>query len=122
MRRIAIIGTGIAGMSTAYFLKDQYDISVFEKNDYIGGHTNTITVDHNGERVSFDTGFMVFNFETYPLLVKLFKKLDVPIKKTDMSFSVQNRQTGLEYNGSNINGTFCSKEKPIKALAIISFY
>jgi predicted NAD/FAD-binding protein len=114
MQRLAIIGTGIAGMSAAYFLKDQYDISVFEKNDYIGGHTNTVTVDHNGETASFDTGFMVFNFQTYPLLVKLFKKLDVPIKKTDMSFSVQNKETGLEYTGSGINGLFAQRKNLFK--------
>lgn len=114
MQRLAIIGTGIAGMSAAYFLKDHYDITVFEKNEYIGGHTNTVTVDHNGEQVAFDTGFMVFNFQTYPLLVKLFKRLDVPIKKTDMSFSVQNKETGLEYTGSGINGLFAQRKNILR--------
>ena len=108
-KRAAIIGTGIAGMSAAYFLKDDYDITVYEKADYVGGHTNTLSFDHKGEKAVFDSGFMVFNFETYPLMVKLFEKLDVPIIKTDMSFSVQNKQTGLEYTGTGINGLFAQR-------------
>ena len=108
-KRAAIIGTGIAGMSAAYFLKDDYDITVYEKADYVGGHTNTLSFDHQGEKAVFDSGFMVFNFETYPLMVKLFEKLDVPIIKTDMSFSVQNKQTGLEYTGTGINGLFAQR-------------
>lgn len=109
-KRVAIVGTGIAGMSAAYFLKDEYDISIFEKNDYVGGHTNTLSFDSNQESVKFDSGFMVFNFKTYPLLVKLFDKLKVPITKTDMSFSVQNKSTGLEYTGSGINGLFAQRK------------
>lgn len=112
--RVAIVGTGIAGMSAAYFLKDKYDIIVFEKNDYIGGHTNTVDVENNGEKVSFDTGFMVFNFKTYPLLCQLFKELNIEIKKTDMSFSVQNKETGLEYTGSGINGLFAQRKNLLK--------
>ena len=69
------VGTGIAGMSAAYFLKDDYEVTVFEKNDYVGGHTNTIEV-HDGEKICpVDTGFMVFNEKTYPNLLKLFAEL-----------------------------------------------
>src|ERR1700760_2115214 len=85
----AIIGTGIAGMGAAHFLHKHTDLTIYEQNDYIGGHTNTVTVDEDGKPVYIDTGFMVFNFETYPNLCKLFKEIDAPIKKTDMSFSVQ---------------------------------
>lgn len=109
-KRVAIIGTGIAGMSAAYFLKDDYEVCVYEKNDYVGGHTNTLSFNHKDETVKFDSGFMVFNFKTYPLLVKLFEKLHVPIMKTDMSFSVQNKSTGLEYTGSGINGLFAQRK------------
>jgi len=109
MKKLAIIGTGIAGMSAAYFLKDDYDITVFEKNDYIGGHTNTIDV-HDGEKdCPMDTGFMVFNEKTYPNLVKLFHKLNVPYKNTDMSFSVRNHEIDLEFNGSSLGGIFAQK-------------
>jgi len=105
MKKLAIIGTGIAGMSAAYFLKDEYEVTLFEKNPYIGGHTHTVTF--NG--TAFDTGFMVFNFETYPLLKKLLEQINAPIMKTDMSFSVQNKRSGLEFCGSGISGLFSQK-------------
>mgnify|MGYP001272207673 CR=1 FL=1 len=106
---LAIVGTGVAGMSSAYFLKEKYDITVFEKNDYIGGHTNTVNVDENGKSIPIDTGFMVFNHETYPLLTKLFEHLEVPIKNTDMSFAVRHDPSGWEYNGSSMNGLFAQR-------------
>jgi predicted NAD/FAD-binding protein len=68
-KKLAIIGTGVAGMSAAYFLKDEYEISVYEKNSYIGGHTNTVYVEEDGKELSIDTGFMVFNEVTYPNLI-----------------------------------------------------
>ena len=107
---LAIVGTGIAGMSSAYFLNEKYDITVFEKNDYIGGHTNTVNVDEDGVDIPIDTGFMVFNHETYPLLTKLFEKLDVPIKNTDMSFAVRHDPSGWEYNGSSMSGLFSQRK------------
>lgn len=109
MERIAIIGTGIAGMGCAHHLHKKYDLTLFEKNNYVGGHTNTISVDENGTTVHIDTGFMVFNFETYPTLCKLFEEIKAPIKKTDMSFSVQHVPSGLEYCGSGINGLFAQR-------------
>lgn len=110
MKKLAIIGTGIAGMSAAYFLKDDYEVTVFEKNDYIGGHTNTIDVNDGEKECPMDTGFMVFNEKTYPNLVKLFNKLDVPYKNTDMSFSVRNHEIDLEFNGSSLGGIFAQKK------------
>jgi predicted NAD/FAD-binding protein len=110
MKKMAIVGTGIAGMSAAYFFKDLYDITVYEKNDYIGGHTNTVIVHEKDQDVPIDTGFMVFNEITYPNLLKLFKKLDVQYVDTDMSFSVQHKKSGLEYNGSNFNGLFAQRK------------
>ena len=110
MKKLAIIGSGIAGMSAAYFLKDHYDITLFEKDSYIGGHTNTVDV-HDGEKeCPMDTGFMVFNEKTYPNLIKLFEKLNVPIKNTDMSFSVRNDELDLEFNGSSLSGIFSQKK------------
>ncbi len=110
MEKLAIIGTGIAGMGCAHLLQKKYDLSIFEKDDYIGGHTNTVTVDEDGQPVYMDTGFMVFNFETYPNLCNLFKEINAPIKKTDMSFSVQHTETGLEYCGSGLNGLFAQRK------------
>ncbi len=110
MQKLAIIGTGIAGMGCAHLLQKKYDITLFEQNDYIGGHTNTVSVDEDGQKVHMDTGFMVFNFETYPNLCKLFDEIKAPIKKTDMSFSVQYMPTGLEYCGSGLNGLFAQRK------------
>ena len=110
MESLAIIGTGIAGMGCAHFLHKKYELTVFEQDNYIGGHTNTVTVDEDGTPVYIDTGFMVFNFETYPNLVKLFEEINAPIKKTAMSFSVQHVPTGLEYCGSGLNGLFAQRK------------
>ncbi|NBA76009.1 NAD(P)-binding protein [Emticicia sp. ODNR4P] len=111
MEKIAIIGTGIAGMGCGHFLHQDYDISLFEQNNYIGGHTNTVTVDEAGTPVHIDTGFMVFNFQTYPNLCKLFDEIKAPIKKTDMSFSVQHVPSKLEYCGSGFNGLFAQRKQ-----------
>ncbi len=116
--KLAVIGTGMAGMSAAYFLQDQYDITVFEKNNYVGGHTNTITVSSPEETVDFDTGFMVFNKETYPNMIKLFKKLEVPYKDTSMSFSVAHRKRNIEFSGTGLNGLFGQRKNLLKP----SFY
>ncbi len=106
MSTIAIIGTGIAGLGAAHVLHAHHEITLFEKNDYTGGHTNTITVDENGRSVPIDTGFMVFNHATYPNLVRLFNELGIATQKTEMAFSVQHRPTDLEYNGGSLNLLF----------------
>ncbi len=108
--KIAIVGTGIAGMACGHFLQNNADIFFYEKNDYVGGHTNTITVDEDGQPVYIDTGFMVFNHETYPHLTKLFTDLKVPTFATSMSFSVQHVPTKLEYCGSGLNGLFAQRK------------
>ena len=106
MKTLAIIGTGIAGLGCAHFLHARYDISLFEQNDYAGGHTNTITVDEAGRAVPIDSGFMVFNHVTYPNLTRLFRELGVATKPAEMSFSVQHTPSGLEYNGGSLNLLF----------------
>ena len=114
MKSIAIIGTGITGMACGYFLHRDFDITLYEKNDYVGGHTNTITVDEDGQPVRMDTGFMVFNHETYPYLKRLFEELHVPTKPTAMSFSVQHVPSGLEFCGSGINGLFAQRRNLLR--------
>jgi len=108
--KTAIIGTGIAGMGCAHFLHPQDELTIYEQNDYAGGHTNTVTVDEDGTPVYVDTGFMVFNFVTYPNLFRLFEEIKAPIKKTDMSFSVQHLPSGLEYSGSSLNHLFAQRK------------
>jgi predicted NAD/FAD-binding protein len=120
MSSLAIIGTGIAGLGCAHFLHRHFDLTLFEQADYAGGHTNTVTIDEPGSatapgrtsptrKVPIDTGFMVFNQVTYPHLTRLFTQLSVPIKKTDMSFSVRHADTGLEFAGSSLNHLFAQR-------------
>ncbi|MDX9787478.1 MAG: FAD-dependent oxidoreductase [Desulfobacterales bacterium] len=116
--RIAIIGAGISGLVSAYLLKDDHDIIVFEANDYIGGHTHTIDVNQNGTTHAVDTGFIVFNEVTYPNFCKLLKKLGVASQPTVMTFSIKCEKTGLEYNVKNLNTLFAQR----KNLLSPSFY
>ncbi len=109
MKKLAIVGSGIAGLSAAYYLRDQYEITIFEKNNYVGGHTRTLDFAEDGKSVSLDTGFMVFNHVTYPNLTKLFAELDVATKRTDMSFSVQQKRFNLEYSGASFNRLFADR-------------
>ena len=111
MPSLAIIGSGIAGLGCAHFLHRDFDVTLFEQHDYTGGHTNTVTVPETGtgRPVAIDTGFMVFNHETYPQLVRLFRLLKVPVKKTAMSFSVRHEATGLEFAGSSLNHLFAQR-------------
>lgn len=115
MEKLAIIGTGIAGMACAHFLQHKYNLTLYEKNNYVGGHTNTLTVDEAGKEIFIDTGFMVFNPVTYPLLTKLFADMKVPTRKTNMSFSVQHLPSGLEYCGSGLNGLFAQRKNIFNA-------
>ncbi len=114
MPSLAIIGTGIAGMGAAYFLRDHFDITFFEKNNYPGGHTNTLTVNEEGKDVHIDSAFMVYNETTYPYLTRLFQELEVPTKPTSMSFSVQHIPTGLEYCGTGMGGLFAQRRNVLK--------
>lgn len=109
MEKIAIIGTGVAGMAAGYFLRHQYDITFFDKEEYAGGHTNTVQVDEDGQPVYIDSAFMVFNHVTYPNLLKFFRALGIEEKDTNMSFSVQHLSTGLEYCGTGLNGLFAQR-------------
>ncbi len=112
--KLAIVGTGIAGMGAAHFLQHKYDLTIFERNNYVGGHTNTVTVDEDGTPVPVDTGFIVFNHQTYPHLTQLFKDLGVETKKCDMSFGVQHKPSGLEYCGSGLDGLFAQRKNFFK--------
>jgi len=109
-QKLAIIGTGIAGMGCAHYLQNDFDISIFEKGDRVGGHTNTVYVEENGIQIPIDTGFIVFNKENYPNLLKLFGELNAPIKKTQMSFSAMIPHHNLEYCGSSLNLIFAQRK------------
>jgi predicted NAD/FAD-binding protein len=107
--KIAIVGSGIAGLTSAYLLNRKHDISVFEAADWIGGHTHTVDVNVAGRDYSVDTGFIVFNDWTYPNFIKLLGQLGVGFKPTEMSFSVSDPKTRTEYNGNNLNSLFAQR-------------
>jgi predicted NAD/FAD-binding protein len=114
MKRLGIVGTGIAGLGAAWLLRKHLAITIYEQQSHLGGHTNTITVDENGRAVPIDTGFMVFNHVTYPNLTRLFTELNVATKRTDMSFSVQHAPSGLEYNGGSLGLLFAQRKNLLK--------
>ena len=120
-KRIAIIGSGVSGLTCAHYLVAQHEVTVFEANDYIGGHVNTIDVvlqdgkkakSSNVENSAIDTGFIVFNERTYPNFFRLLHELQVPFQSTDMSFSVKNTARHFEYNGHTLN-TLLSQRKNV---------
>lgn len=108
-KRVAIIGTGIAGLTSAYLLNNTTDITIFESNDYIGGHTATKKITADGNQYAIDTGFIVYNDWTYPNFIKLMARLNVESQASEMSFSVRNDSTGLEYNGNTLNSLFAQR-------------
>ena len=120
-KRVAIIGSGVSGLTCAHYLGAQHEVTVFEANDYIGGHVNTIDValqdgkkakSSNVESSAIDTGFIVFNERTYPNFFRLLYDLKVPFQATDMSFSVKNMARHFEYNGHTLN-TLLSQRKNV---------
>ncbi|MES9851234.1 MAG: FAD-dependent oxidoreductase [Candidatus Thiodiazotropha sp. L084R] len=108
-QRIAIVGSGIAGLSAAWLLSDKYEVELYEQNDYVGGHTHTLEVEEDGIQIPIDTGFIVYNEPNYPLLTQLLRYLNVETKKTDMSFAVSVENGRLEYAGDNLNKLFAQK-------------
>ncbi|MUH72467.1 NAD(P)/FAD-dependent oxidoreductase [Psychrosphaera haliotis] len=109
MKKVAIIGSGISGLTSAYLLNKHHNVQVFEINDYIGGHTATIDFELDEKPYSIDTGFIVFNDKTYPNFLKLLSQIGIQKQPTEMSFSVTNPATGLEYNGNNLNTLFAQR-------------
>jgi predicted NAD/FAD-binding protein len=127
--KIAVIGSGISGLSSAYYLSKKHKVDLFEKQDRFGGHSYTLEIKLNDkEKVAVDIGFMVFNKVTYPNLINFFKENDIEIEKSDMSFSVTVKGTNIEYCGKGLNGIFSNRgnlfnTKFVKMFfEIISFY
>ena len=111
---IAIIGTGIAGNGAAYLLHPHHHITVYEQNDYIGGHSRTVQVTTPDGKVAVDTGFIVFNYRNYPLLTGLFEHLEVPVVKSDMSFGVSIHNGWLEYGTQHLHNIFAQKTNMLR--------
>jgi len=107
--RIAVVGSGIAGLGAAWLLSREHEVVLFEREARLGGHTHTHRVQQGGRSYSVDSGFIVFNAQNYPLLTQLLGQLDVLSQPTTMSFSVQNARNSLEYNATDLDGMFCQR-------------
>ena len=113
-KKIAVVGTGISGLIAAYLLSPKNEVEVFESNNYIGGHTRTITVEIDSQSYPIDTGFIVYNEWTYPNFMKVLAKNRIQSQSTNMSFSLSCEETGLEYNGTSFNGLFAQKKNLLR--------
>jgi predicted NAD/FAD-binding protein len=107
--RIAVVGSGISGLAAAWLLSKRHAVTLFETNDYLGGHTHTHDIEIDGRRLAIDSGFIVYNETHYPLLTRLFAELGVQTQPTAMSFSVSNAATGLEYSATSLDTLFCQR-------------
>ena len=108
-QRVAIVGSGIAGLTCAWLLRKRHDVTLFEADSRIGGHTHTVDVDVDGRRYAIDTGFIVFNHWMYPNFIRLLDKLGVRSKPTDMCFGVSDETSGLEYSSRYLDGWFAQR-------------
>ena len=116
--KIAVVGSGVSGLTASYVLSKKHEVHVFEAGDYIGGHTHTVPVEVESGKYFIDTGFIVFNDWTYPNFIKLMNEIGVSSQKSSMSFSVKAESSGLEYNGTDLNGLFAQRRNLINP----SFY
>ena len=113
--RIAVVGSGISGLSAAWLLSREHEVVLFEANDRLGGHTDTHRIDVGERTLDVDTGFIVHNPVHYPLLTRLFDELGVASQPTQMSFSVHDATSGLEYNATSLDGLFCQRRNLLSA-------
>lgn len=111
--KIAIIGSGISGNTLAYHLNSNHQITLFESNSRVGGHSHTHKIEIFNQKLNVDTGFIVFNKKTYPHFINLLHELKVPYENSAMSFSVKDSQKDFEYNGTNLNALFAQRKNLI---------
>ena len=123
--KIAVIGSGISGLSASYFLSKKHLVDLYEKEDRFGGHSYTLNIQYdvnNKKKVDVDIGFIVFNEKTYPNLINFLKELNVKYEKSDMSFSVSVNKTNIEYCGRGLNGVFSNKKNLFNINFLKMFY
>ena len=120
--KIAVVGSGISGLSAAYYLSKNHHVDLFEKEDHFGGHSHTIDLNISTKKIAVDIGFIVFNFKTYPNLIKFFNENKIEIEKSDMSFSVSLRNTLFEYCGKGLDGIFANRSNLFNLKFLRMFY
>ena len=126
--KIAVVGSGISGLSAAYYLSKKHQVDLFEKQDHFGGHSHTLDLSINKKKIAVDIGFIVFNHITYPNLINFFEEINVDIEKSDMSFSVSVENTNFEYCGKGLKRIFANKSNILNIqflkmfIDIIKFY
>ena len=119
--KIAVIGSGISGLSAAYYLSKKHHVDLFEKDDHFGGHSYTVDINSNEKKISVDVGFIVFNKQTYPNLINFFDEIGVNIEKSDMSFSVSVENSNYEYCGKGLAGIFSNRSNLFNIEFIMMF-
>ena len=120
--KIAVVGSGISGLSAAYYLSKNHQVDLFEKENYFGGHSHTIDLNISAKKIAVDIGFIVFNFKTYPNLIKFYNENKIEIEKSDMSFSVSLRNTMFEYCGKGLDGIFANRSNLFNLKFLRMFY
>ena len=126
--KIAVIGSGISGLSAAYYLSKKFKVDLYEKEDHFGGHSYTYDIKDNQKILPVDLGFIVFNELTYPNLINFFHELKVPYEKSNMSFAVSVKDSNVEFAGKNLSSIFSNKENIFNVhflkmiREIVSFY
>ena len=114
MKEIAVIGSGISGLAAAYYLSRRHRVTLFEREERLGGHTHTVSVETAEGPLPVDTGFVVHNTRNYPNLVRLFRELGIPTVESDMSFSVREEQSGFEYSSRGLRGFFAQRSNLLR--------
>ena len=120
--KIAVVGSGISGLSAAYYLSKKHHVDLFEREDHFGGHSYTIDLFFDQKKILVDIGFIVFNFQTYPNLIKFFKENDIQIEKSNMSFSVSVDNTNFEYCGKGLSGIFSNRSNLVNLNFLKMFF
>ena len=120
--KIAVIGSGISGLSAAHYLSKKHKVDLFEKENHFGGHSHTLDIDLGYKNLAVDIGFIVFNYQTYPNLINFFKENNIEIEKSDMSFSVSVNNSNIEYCGRGIDGIFSNRLNLLNLKFLKMFY
>ena len=120
--KIAVVGSGISGLSAAHYLSKKHHVDIFEKDDHFGGHSHTLDLKIGTKKIAVDIGFIVFNFKTYPNLIKFFEENKIEIEKSDMSFAVSVKDTAFEYCGRGLNGIFSNRSNLINFKFLRMFF